>query len=233
MPLPVFAAGAAVFTALVGAYICLFVIGKKRSRRWAKQMQQVVPTGLGAKKAKKLKLDLQQQWAEAIRNPSPPISEVMEGDEEGDEVVGMSRAQMLIANMSPEQIEEVKETFLMFDRDGSGSIDAKELRAAMRALGAEVRLYGRDFDEAREEVERVGRSEGLRYVHSANEPLLIAGVGTMGLEIFDALPAVDAVIVPVGGGSGACGSGSVHPPWYIVKNGPSETGHNHSGSGSS
>lgn len=137
LPLPIFAAGAAVFTALVGAYICLFVIGKKRSRRWAKQMQQVVPTGLGAKKAKKLKLDLQQQWAEAIRNPSPPISEVMEGDEEGDEVVGMSRAQMLIANMSPEQIEEVKETFLMFDRDGSGSIDAKELRAAMRALGQE------------------------------------------------------------------------------------------------
>ena len=81
--------------------------------------------------------------------------------------------------------------------------------AAMRALGAEVRLYGRDFDEAREEVERVGRSEGLRYVHSANEPLLIAGVGTMGLEIFDALPAVDAVIVPVGGGSGACGNALV------------------------
>ena len=81
--------------------------------------------------------------------------------------------------------------------------------ASMRALGAEVRLYGRDFDEAREEVERVGRSEGLRYVHSANEPLLIAGVGTMGLEIFDALPAVDAVIVPVGGGSGACGNALV------------------------
>ena len=81
--------------------------------------------------------------------------------------------------------------------------------AAMRALGAEVRLFGRDFDEAREEVERVGRGEGYRYVHSANEPLLVAGVGTMGLEIFDALPDVDAVIVPVGGGSGACGNALV------------------------
>jgi len=77
--------------------------------------------------------------------------------------------------------------------------------AAMRALGAEVRLWGRDFDEAREEVERVARSTGCRYVHSANEPLLIAGVGTMGLEIFAALPDVDALIVPVGGGSGICG----------------------------
>ena len=81
--------------------------------------------------------------------------------------------------------------------------------AAMRALGAEVRLFGHDFDEAREEVERVGRGEGYRYVHSANEPLLVAGVGTMGLEIFEALPDVDAVIVPVGGGSGACGNALV------------------------
>ena len=77
--------------------------------------------------------------------------------------------------------------------------------AAMRALGAEVRLVGRDFDEAREEVEREARRTGCRYVHSANEPLLIAGVGTMGLEIFAALPDAEALIVPVGGGSGICG----------------------------
>ena len=77
--------------------------------------------------------------------------------------------------------------------------------AAMRDLGAEVRLHGRDFDEARIEVERVAREEGWRYVHSANEPHLIAGVGTMGLEIVDDLPDVDVVIAPVGGGSGVCG----------------------------
>jgi threonine dehydratase len=80
---------------------------------------------------------------------------------------------------------------------------------AMRDLGAEVRLHGRDFDEAREEVERVGRQEGYRYVHSANEPHLIAGVGTVGLEIFEDLPDVDVLIVPVGAGSGACGVGIV------------------------
>ena len=54
----------------------------------------------------------------------------------------------------------------------------------MRELGAEVRLHGRDFDEARQECERVATAEGFRYIHSANEPALIAGVGTIGLEIF-------------------------------------------------
>jgi threonine dehydratase len=77
---------------------------------------------------------------------------------------------------------------------------------AMRELGAEVRLHGRDFDEARMECERVAREEGHRYVHSANEPALIAGVGTVGLEILEDLADVDVVIVPAGGGS--CASGN-------------------------
>lgn len=77
--------------------------------------------------------------------------------------------------------------------------------AAMRALGAEVIEYGRDFDEARERVEALAPREGWRYVHSANEPHLIAGVGTYALEVFEELPDVDYVFVPVGGGSGAAG----------------------------
>jgi len=77
---------------------------------------------------------------------------------------------------------------------------------AMRALGAEVRLHGRDFDEARLETERIAAAEGFRYVHSANEPLLIAGVGTIGLEIFEDLPDVDVIIAPAGGGSCAAGN---------------------------
>ena len=77
--------------------------------------------------------------------------------------------------------------------------------AAMRALGATVVEYGRDFDEARERVEALAPREGWRYVHSANEPHLIAGVGTYALEIFDELPDADYVFVPVGGGSGAAG----------------------------
>ncbi|HKZ81135.1 MAG TPA: threonine/serine dehydratase [Pyrinomonadaceae bacterium] len=77
---------------------------------------------------------------------------------------------------------------------------------AMRDLGAEVRLHGRDFDESRLETERVAREEGFRYVHSANEPKLIAGVGTIGLEIFEDLPDVEVIIAPAGGGS--CASGN-------------------------
>jgi threonine dehydratase len=80
-----------------------------------------------------------------------------------------------------------------------------EKNAAMRAFGADVVEHGRDFDEAREEVERIAATEGRRYVHSANEPLLIAGVGTYALEIFDELPQTDVVFVPIGGGSGASG----------------------------
>jgi threonine dehydratase len=80
-----------------------------------------------------------------------------------------------------------------------------EKNAAMRALGAELIEFGRDFDEARERVEQLQHERGLRYVHSANEPLLLAGVGTYALEIFDELPDVDVILVPVGGGSGACG----------------------------
>ena len=80
-----------------------------------------------------------------------------------------------------------------------------EKNAAMRAFGAELIEFGKDFDEAREKVEQMQHERGLRYVHSANEPLLLAGVGTYALEIFDDLPDADVVLVPIGGGSGACG----------------------------
>jgi len=81
--------------------------------------------------------------------------------------------------------------------------------AAMRAFGAEVVEHGKDFDEAREWVEQEAAARGLRYVHSANEPLLIAGVGTYALEIFEDLPDADVIFVPIGGGSGASGCGIV------------------------
>jgi len=94
-----------------------------------------------------------------------------------------------------------------------------EKNAAMRAYGADLVEFGRDFDEAREQAEEMaherpstgaGRPEpvegrGLRYVHSANEPLLIAGVATYALEIFEEQPDADVILVPIGGGSGACG----------------------------
>jgi threonine dehydratase len=83
-----------------------------------------------------------------------------------------------------------------------------EKNAAMRAFGAELVEFGRDFDEAREKAEEMARG-GLRYVHSANEPLLIAGVATYALEIFEEQPDTDVILVPIGGGSGACGCGLV------------------------
>jgi threonine dehydratase len=80
---------------------------------------------------------------------------------------------------------------------------------AIRLFGADLIEHGRDFDEARDYVEKVLAPQGGRYVHSANEPKLIAGVGTMAVEIFDALPAPDVIFVPIGLGSGVCGTGIV------------------------
>ena len=80
---------------------------------------------------------------------------------------------------------------------------------SMRALGAEVVFHGKDFDEARGEVERRSAEEGLRYIHSADEPLLIAGVATCTLEIIEEEPDIEVLIVPIGGGSGAAGAGLV------------------------
>ncbi len=77
---------------------------------------------------------------------------------------------------------------------------------AMSALGAELIVHGKDFDEARENCESLASEHGYRYVHSGNEPLLIAGVGTETLELIEDRPDVDAIIVPIGGGSGAAGA---------------------------
>lgn len=81
--------------------------------------------------------------------------------------------------------------------------------AAMRDLGAEVVPHGVDFDEAREDAERIAAEAGLRYIHSGDEPHLIAGVGTATLELLEDDPRVDTIIVPVGGGSGAAGASIV------------------------
>ena len=78
-------------------------------------------------------------------------------------------------------------------------------RRAMERLGARVMLVGKDFDESRVWVEEETARRGYRYVHAANEPLLIAGVGTMSLEIMEELPEVDIIINPLGGGSGCSG----------------------------
>ncbi|MEM6958076.1 MAG: threonine dehydratase [Myxococcota bacterium] len=80
-----------------------------------------------------------------------------------------------------------------------------EKNAIIEAMGAQLNEHGKDFDAARAEAEAHADNESQRYVHVANEPLLIAGVGTYAMEIVEDLPDCDAVIVPVGGGSGLAG----------------------------
>jgi threonine dehydratase len=92
--------------------------------------------------------------------------------------------------------------------------------ASMKRLGAELVVHGRDFDEAREHCEGLAREHGYRYIHSGNEPHLIAGVGTATLEILENEPEIDVVIVPVGGGSGAAGAciagKSIRPELQVI-----------------
>jgi len=77
---------------------------------------------------------------------------------------------------------------------------------SLRALGAEVVFHGRDFDEAREHCEKLAAEHRYRYIHSGNEPDLVAGVATYTLEILEARPDIEVIVVPVGGGSGASGA---------------------------
>ena len=72
--------------------------------------------------------------------------------------------------------------------------------AATRGYGAEVVLHGTIWDEANEKAKQLVRDEGLVYVHPFDDEQLIAGQGTLGLEIVQDWPDVDAVVVPIGGG---------------------------------
>jgi threonine dehydratase len=63
-----------------------------------------------------------------------------------------------------------------------------------------VVLFGATFDDAYVEARRLEQAEGLTFVHPFDDPMVIAGQGTIGLEILDQVPDVDAVLVPVGGG---------------------------------
>ena len=78
--------------------------------------------------------------------------------------------------------------------------------ASMRRLGADVRFAGHDFDESRAEAERDAIARGAHFVASANDWRLIAGVATYTVEMLEAVPDLDALIVPAGGGSGLSGA---------------------------
>lgn len=92
--------------------------------------------------------------------------------------------------------------------------------AAMRRLGAEVVFAGVDFDESRAAAEAIAAERGARFVHSADEPALIAGVATTTLEILETVPDLEVLIVPVGGGSGLSGAclvgKSINPKLRVI-----------------
>lgn len=78
--------------------------------------------------------------------------------------------------------------------------------AAMQGWGAEVIFHGANYDEARLHCEKLAIQFGYRYIHSGDEPLLIAGVATLYLEMLEDQPDLQVIIVPIGGGSGAAGA---------------------------
>ena len=71
---------------------------------------------------------------------------------------------------------------------------------ATRGYGASVRLEGVDYDEAQAYAHQLEREEGRTYVHAFDDPVVMAGQGTLGLEIVDDCPELDTVVVPIGGG---------------------------------
>ena len=71
---------------------------------------------------------------------------------------------------------------------------------ATRSYGGNVVLYGEDYDEATERAHEIERQQGRTYVHAFDDDYVMAGQGTIGLEIYDELPEVDTVVVPIGGG---------------------------------
>src|SRR5512138_2471886 len=72
--------------------------------------------------------------------------------------------------------------------------------ANTRALGARIVLHGASYDEAYAEARRLEQQEGLTFVHPFDDEAVIAGQGTIGLELLEQVPNLDAVLVPVGGG---------------------------------
>jgi threonine dehydratase len=71
--------------------------------------------------------------------------------------------------------------------------------ATCRRFGANVVLHGNDFAEAKSKADDLAAAGGLTYVHGYDDPAVIAGQGTLGLELLEQVPGLEAVIVPVGG----------------------------------
>src|SRR5205085_5363253 len=88
----------------------------------------------------------------------------------------------------------VKAIIVVPDKANPGKV------AAMEGMGAQVIKRGAIYDESKLHCETVAQVHGYRYIHSGNEPLLIAGVATEALEMLEEEPGLEVIIVPIGGG---------------------------------
>jgi threonine dehydratase len=77
-----------------------------------------------------------------------------------------------------------------------------DINAEILSYGAQLIEHGSDFYEAQDYCEELAENTGMFHLRQGNEPYLINGIGTMGLEIFDELPDVDVILMPIGGGTG-------------------------------
>jgi len=84
--------------------------------------------------------------------------------------------------------------------------NSPEKNAAIRGFGAQLVVEGNDYDESVQVADRLVRERGLHLVHSTNDRHVIAGAGTLALEMLEQQPALDALIIAVGGGSQAVGA---------------------------
>ena len=91
---------------------------------------------------------------------------------------------------------------------------------ATRELGANVVLHGSVYDDAYAEARRIQEETGATFIHPFDDPMVIAGQGTIGLEIMDEMPDIGTVIVPIGGGGLAAGVASaiklLHPGVRVI-----------------
>jgi threonine dehydratase len=92
--------------------------------------------------------------------------------------------------------------------------------SATKSYGAEVILHGANYDEACEEAVRRSQQFGMTFVHPFDDEVVIAGQGTMGLEILQQVPEIEAVIAPIGGGGliagVACAVKAMNPKVRVI-----------------
>ncbi len=127
------------------------------------------------------------------------ISQLSEEEKERG-VIGASTGNHGQSIAYASKIFGVKATIVVPEESNPGKV------AAMRALGAMIIFHGDTFDDAKIHCEKLAEEHGYRYIHSGDEPDLIAGVATETLEMLQEEPEIEIIIVPVGGGSGAAGT---------------------------